>query len=170
MDHGAKVPAWLRDQPPCPWKTREEFQREFQGERMQGLRELLASTIRLQSQFLAKRMQESLPSMLTKASPDRRNQVRKNFESLLATGAGTFALIDYVNFKGEGVSPTERYQGQGWGLLQVLESMRREGGGIAAFSEAAAEVLERRVRLAPPERGETRWLSGWKARVRAYAR
>jgi hypothetical protein len=170
MEHGAQVPAWLRDQPPCPWKTREEFQREFQGERMRGLRELLASTIRLQSQFLAKRMQESLPKMIAAAPADRRDQVRENFQSLLATGAGTFALIDYVNFKGEGVASTERYQGQGWGLLQVLEAMRREGTAVVAFSGAAAEVLERRVRLAPPERGETRWLTGWKARVRAYAR
>jgi hypothetical protein len=170
MDRGAQVPAWLRDQPPCPWRTREEFKREFQGERLQSLRELLASTIRLQSQFLAQRMQESLPKMIAAAPADRRDQVRQNFQSLLATGAGTFALIDYVNFKGEGVSPTERYQGQGWGLLQVLESMRREGGGIAAFSEAAGQVLERRVRLAPPERGESRWLPGWKARVRAYVR
>ena len=30
--------------------------------------------------------------------------------------------MDYVNFKGEGVSSSERYRGQGWGLLQVLES------------------------------------------------
>ena len=104
------------------------------------------------------------------APADRRDQVRQNFQSLLATGAGTFALIDYVNFKGEGVASTERYQGQGWGLLQVLETMQREGAAVVAFSGAAAEVLERRVRLAPPERGETRWLTGWKARVRAYAR
>ena len=41
---------------------------------------------------------------------------------------------------------------------------------IVPGHEAAAEVLERWVRLAPPERGETRWLTGWKARVRAYAR
>ena len=29
-------------------------------------------------------------------------------------------MIDYVNFKGDGLKPTERYKGEGWGLLQVL--------------------------------------------------
>jgi hypothetical protein len=37
------------------------------------------------------------------------------------------------------------------------------------FAASAAEILERRVRNAPPERHEERWLPGWKSRVRAYA-
>ena len=39
----------------------------------------------------------------------------------------------------------------------------------AAFAEAAAAVLTRRVALAPPERHEARWLEGWLRRVATYA-
>ena len=59
--------------------------------------------------------------------------------------------------------------GEGWGLLQVLAGMRGTGAGAAReFGESAAAVLARRVRNAPPERGEGRWLAGWEKRVRAY--
>jgi len=82
---------------------------------------------------------------------------------------GTFALIDYVNFKGEGTLETERYKGQGWGLLQVLETMPEGGDPVREFSQAAKATLARRVRNAPPERHEERWLPGWDARVERYA-
>jgi hypothetical protein len=74
-----------------------------------------------------------------------------------------------VNFKGEGTKASERYRGEGWGLLQVLAGMRGSGAGAAReFGESAAAVLSRRVRNAPPERKEERWLVGWKSRVGAY--
>ena len=164
---GAKVPAWLEGA--CPWATRAEFQAEFQGEKMRALRELLAGTVHLQAQFLAQRMEAALPKMLAEAPAAERGNVRAQFERLAATGAGTFALIDYVNFKGEGTKAGERYRGEGWGLLQVLAGMRGRGAGAAReFGESAAAVLARRVRNAPPERHEERWLAGWKSRVRAY--
>ena len=78
---------------------------------------------------------------------------------------GFYALMDYVNFKGEGTAITERYRGKGWGLLQVLEQMHDDREPIEAFSEAAVFVLERRVANAPPERNEARWLPGWKNRI-----
>jgi hypothetical protein len=83
---------------------------------------------------------------------------------------GRYALVDYVNFKGEGSRPEERYAGQGWGLAQVLAEMR---GGLPAnvdFAGAAARVLERRVQNAPNERREQRWLPGWMRRVDSYRR
>lgn len=76
-------------------------------------------------------------------------------------------MIDYVNFKGEGTSPTERYKGEGWGLLQVLSDMK-PGGGAAAFGQAAKRVLTRRVQNSPKERGESRWLAGWHNRCDGY--
>ena len=36
------------------------------------------------------------------------------------------------------------------------------------FGRSAEKVLEERVKRAPAERGEGRWLAGWKGRVRAY--
>jgi len=81
-----------------------------------------------------------------------------------------YALVDYVNFKGEGTAPAERYRGEGWGLLQVLDAMAdRPEAALAAFADAAAAVLARRVALAPAERRETRWLGGWLTRVATYA-
>jgi hypothetical protein len=97
--------------------------------------------------------------------------VQQQFQRLTDSARGCFALADYVNFKGEGVLATERYRGQGWGLLQVLEQMPdTNNDAVAAFSRAAAQVLTRRVQNAPPERKESRWLSGWTQRVDNYKR
>jgi len=165
--NGVKTPGWLEGD--CPWTTRAEFLAAAKGGKMTELRDLLASTIQLQARFLAQRMEKALPKMLTAAPAAQREKVRANFERLAATSAGTFALIDYVNFKGEGTKETERYHGEGWGLLQVLGKMDAGGSPAAAFARSADEVLTRRVKNAPPERKEERWLPGWRNRVRAYA-
>jgi hypothetical protein len=167
--NGTAVPEWIRGG--SPWSSRAEFQAEFHGEKMNALRNLLASTIHLQARFLAQRMQESLPKMEAAAPAGEQAKIRTRFEQLAATSRGTFALVDYVNFKGEGIKETERYRNEGWGLLQVLQNMvpSKKGDTAKAFAESAAAVLERRVRNAPPERHEERWLAGWKSRVRAYA-
>jgi hypothetical protein len=166
---GARLPAWLKPDLGCPWKSKAEFQADFRSDRMNEMRDLLATTVPLQSQFLALRMHEALPKMLQLATAEEKGRVKENFERLAASGPGTFALIDYVNFKGEGTKLEERYHGEGWGLLQVLSNMRPSGTPVEAFAESAAEVLTKRVKNSPPARGEQRWLPGWKSRVRAYA-
>lgn len=166
---GAKVPEWLKADMDCPWDTKAEFERDFRSPRMNELRDMLADTVPIQSEFLAIRMRNALPKMLEEAKPTERERVKKNFERLAASGPGTFALIDYVNFKGEGTNPTERYKGEGWGLLQVLANMEEGGPATKAFADSAAAVLTRRVENSPPARKEQRWLPGWKNRVRAYA-
>jgi len=163
---GETVPGWMRGA--CPWNTRGEFMAAQDGERVKALRSLLAGTVPLQARFIAKRMHEALPKMLA-AAPGDAEKVRRNFERLAASGPGTFALIDYVNFKGEGTLETERYNGEGWGLLQVLEAMPEDGDATREFSQAAKGMLARRVRNAPPGRHEERWLPGWDARVERYA-
>ena len=165
--NGAKTASWMEGD--CPWPTRAAFHADAQGARMKELRDLLAGTLRLQSRFLAGRMRAALPKMLAAAPSSDRDKVRTNFNRLAESGAGTYALIDYVNFKGEGTKATERYNGEGWGLLQVLAAMSTGGSAPAEFSRAAAAVLERRVRNSPPVRGEAKWLPGWKNRVRTYA-
>jgi hypothetical protein len=110
-----------------------------------------------------------LPKILNSIQPENRDRIKARFYKVLASGsAGTFALIDYVNFKGEGVNEGERYKSQGWGLLQVLEGMSEKGDPVQAFSTSAADVLVRRVQNSPPERHEERWLPGWKKRVFNY--
>jgi hypothetical protein len=163
---GQTAPAWLHGA--CPWNTRAEFMAAQHSDRMEAMRSLLAGTVPLQARFLARRMHDALPKMLAASSPGEAAKVRRNFERLEGTGAGTFALIDYVNFKGEGTLETERYHGEGWGLLQVLEAMPEDGDATRAFSQAAKAMLARRERNAPPERHEERWLPGWDARVERY--
>jgi hypothetical protein len=169
--NGVKLPAWLKAEDDCPWNTRSEFLGEAKGEKMSELRDLLAGTIQLQARFLAQRMEASLPKMLESAPKSQRAGIKANYEKLAATKSGTFALIDYVNFKGEGTKATERYNGEGWGLLQVLAGMEESDGAnpAARFARSADQTLTRRVRNAPSERHEERWLPGWKNRVRAYA-
>jgi hypothetical protein len=82
-------------------------------------------------------------------------------------------MIDYVNFKGEGLKPEENYKGEGWGLLQVLIAMETPEDAQKApraFADAAKQILKRRVENSPPERKEQRWLGGWLNRCETYAR
>lgn len=164
--HGQSVPAWMRGS--CPWTTRMAFRADADSARMRELRGLLADTVALQARFCALRMEEALPKMLAAAPASERDRVKANFYRVAAAPLGMYALIDYVNFKGEGTNPSERYAGQGWGLLQVLEAM---GGGSAlpAFAKAADAVLTRRVKNSPPARHEAKWLPGWRNRVATYA-
>lgn len=170
-DRGVKLPGWLASATDCPWPNRESFGTDARGPRQQELRRLLAATVREQTEFIIQRLQNALPRMLAAASKSRRQTVHTNFELLLQTSAGAFAMIDYVNFKGDGINPNERYRGEGWGLLQVLTEMapqKAPASGPAAFAESAKLVLTRRVRNSPPARGEQRWLPGWHNRCDSY--
>lgn len=167
-EQGEKVPAWMLDQP-CPWTTRDAFRADFQSAKMRELRNLLAGTVRHQAAFIVRRMEASLPKILAAASAAQRDNVKAQFERMRSSADGAFTLIDYVNFKGEGIKETERYKGEGWGLLQVLAGMSGKGpGAVKEFARSAESILTRRVRNAPPARGEARWLQGWKNRVRRY--
>ncbi len=165
------LPGWLKGADACPWNSREDFLRDHRGERQVALRELLARTVALQARFSANRLQAALPKMLDGVSADQRANVRQRFDRVAGSPNGIYALIDYVNFKGEGVLATERYKGQGWGLLQVLAGMTDDPrlSPTQDFANSAARVLTGRVANSPVERGETRWLPGWKSRVRTYA-
>src|SRR6476620_1364660 len=169
---GAKLPTLLLrgvDQP-CPWNSRAEFFRAQHTVEMNQLRQFLVDTIDLQAEFLIARLESALPKMLAEAAPADRANVQQQFERLAKTPQGCYALVDYVNFKGEGVLHTERYQGQGWGLLQVLEDMHgnSDAAAVDEFSHAAKAILTRRVHNAPAERHESRWLMGWIRRVNSY--
>lgn len=173
--HDQSLPAWLRPLGPCPWKSRSDFLRDLSGARLSSLRDLLARTVALQARFSTDRLQKALPKMLAALPNQQRAAVQKQFARVAASPNGVYALVDYVNFKGEGTLSTERYEGQGWGLLQVLAAMQTaptDPPGPAAardFSASAGRVLTRRVSLSPVARGELRWLPGWKNRVRTYS-
>ncbi len=161
---GVAMPAWTRG--PCPWATKAAFEAEAKGARQVQLRGLLSKTVPQQTSFILERLERALPKML--AQTKQKKRVQAHFEALSQTPEGAFCLIDYVNFKGEGTVAAERYKGQGWGLLQVLESMTAPTP--AGFAAAAKAVLTRRVENAPPARQEKRWLQGWHNRCDGYLR
>lgn len=164
---GHAVPGWMRGS--CPWPAKTAFDADKNGARQQELRAVLGRTVREQTEFIMQRMERALPKMLAQSRDPA--GVSSHFNLLKQTPEGMFCLIDYVNFKGEGTSAKERYRGEGWGLLQVLEGMGQQKAvwhEPGVFAESAKRVLSRRVANSPPERGEKRWLSGWHNRCDGY--
>lgn len=167
------MPAWLKSARGCPWPNRESFLAARNSPQMRELRQFLAATVAPQTDFIVRRLEQALPKMEGITQGEDRRRLRANFYAVAESRQGIYALIDYVNFKGEGVKAEERYQGQGWGLRDVLLEMRGAPRGSAAaveFGEAAKRVLQRRIQLSPPERGENRWLNGWMNRCASYQR
>jgi hypothetical protein len=169
---GAKPPAVATERH-SPWRTKAEFQKDFHGPRLSALRQWLAANVPLQTDFIIARSRAALPKILAAAPATERARIERNHHKVGSTPQGTYALIDYVNFKGDGTQVSERYNGRGWGLLQVLGEMREVPAGPAAASEfaaAAKRVLSRRIANSPPARGEKRWEQGWHNRCATYAK
>lgn len=164
---GVAVPSFFEGA--APWNTRAQYMKAADSPQVEAMRAWLAGHTDLQTRFIIRRSHLALRRM-TAASTDP-ERVLRHYRALSATPCGMYALIDYVNFKGEGTNPRERYRNRGWGLLQVLETMDGSSGTAAcrAFARAAAAVLTERVHNSPPERGERRWLAGWLNRCRTYA-
>ncbi len=166
------LPAWLEKLSPlaAPWPDREVFLQVSDLAQAESLRTLLEQTKGLQAAFMLQRAQVSFRGILEACAEDRRPEIRKHLATLLQTRGGAYALIDYVNFKGEGLSPHEQYQGQGWGLRQVLEMMDTRDGKtvLDAYRRAAILVLTRRAGLAPRAIERDKWLPGWIKRVETY--
>ncbi|ERP95511.1 hypothetical protein Q666_06200 [Marinobacter sp. ES-1] len=168
----AKVPDWLRSLEPfdAPWPDRAAFLVLEDSARIAELREFLAGTQGLQAEFIFRRAAESLGKIVAAAPENRQQQVSAHLEALSATPGGVYALMDYVNFKGEGLAEGERYQGQGWGLLQVLLEMDTAGDKteLQSFREAAGRVLARRAENAGNPIERECWLPGWLKRLETY--
>lgn len=153
----------------APWPSRSAFRSAFNSSEMTGLRNWLAANVPLQTDFIIAKSRASLPKILQAAGPDAA-RVRANYERTATSASGQYALIDYVNFKGEGINPSERYNGKGWGLLQVLQEMQGTNTGQAAaqeFSRAAKAVMARRVANSGGK--DQRWHAGWQNRCATYA-
>ncbi len=153
----------------APWPNKATFQREFNSAGTAGLRDWLAGNIALQTDFIISKSRASLPKILRAAGNDA-TRVKANYDRTATSASGQYALIDYVNFKGEGINPQERYNGQGWGLLQVLQEMQGTATGHAAaveFSNAAKKVMARRVANSGGK--DARWNAGWQNRCATYA-
>ncbi len=170
--NGAKPPA-VALEAHSPWKTKAEFQKDFKGARLASLRTWLAGSVGLQTDFIVARSRAALPKILAAAPASERNRISANYQKVATTPQGTYALVDYVNFKGEGIQISERYEGQGWGLMQVLGGMKDVPSGAPAATEFAASakrILSRRIGNSPPARGEKRWEEGWHNRCNSYGK
>ena len=165
-----ELPKIIKDNKFAPWKSREEFLKLKQNNNPEitELINFLYNTQDTQIEFIFNRLEDSLEKML-KVAKNKEN-VKKQFYRVANSPNGLYPLIDYVNFKGEGISPSETYNGQGWGLLQVLENMKGSQTGRSAleeFSQSAKSVLERRVKNSGAK-NEQKWLRGWLNRCETY--
>jgi hypothetical protein len=162
-----EIPSWLKSKKGFPWKTKEEFNTHLRDKKVIQLRSFLSETIDLQTAFLLKRFEAAETQLLPELTDKQKSYLAK----LKKAPGGPFALIDYVNFKGTGLSQKERYRGDGWGLLQVLQNIPEETfekEPLSAFVISAKKVLVKRSQNAPPNRKEDQWLKGWCRRLDAY--
>lgn len=165
--HEVKLPSWLAKSKGCPWRTRADFLKDARSQKMQQLRDILSDTLELQMKFIVKRFQE----IETKITIELTSEQQQYLNQLKLSSTGIFALIDYAHFKGTGLALSERYRSQGWGLLQVLQEMPKELGEknlLSEFTSAAKRVLAKRIKNAPQERHEERFLKGWYQRLETY--
>ena len=170
QSRGVDIPDWIQAGQGCQWPDRVSFEQAQHSPEMNELRQMLINTMPLQADFMKQRFDLALSEMLQTVPESDRTRLQQQYQRLAAAPMGMYALMDYVNFKGEGTNPKERYQGQGWGLLQVLGDMQAGDGlkAVHAFAESADRMLTRRVELSPPARDEQRWLPGWRKRLRTY--
>lgn len=157
----------------CPWPKKSAFMRDFNGAQLTKLRKWLASNISIQTEFIASKSRAALPNILAAAPVADRARIQRNYDKVASTPNGVYALVDYVNFKGDGTNPREAYAGQGWGLKWVLMEMRDVPAGQAAakeFGQAAKRRLHLRIKNSPKARGESRWRAGWDNRCASYGR
>lgn len=167
--HEIAIPASIEPLGSNPWPTRAAFLKEKNSSYAKELRTLLKNTISEQTTFLVESFENALPVLLNSFPEEMRGQIEEKIAAIARSKEGRYALLDYANFKGIGTLETERYQGEGWGLKQVLEGMPdHPENSLAAFVATAKRVLERRAANAPVERGERRWLPGWINRLNTY--
>ncbi len=169
------MPEWLRNLAPfdAPWPDKATFDEALMSSESSSLRRWLEATAAWQARFIVHSFKTRWDNL--ELSEQDKARLTALLQQLFDTPEGTFAVIDYFNFKGLGDNPRERYQGQGWGLVQVLGDIASQGDMeaetdlVARFSHAATERLRQRVALSPVERNEIRWLQGWQKRIAKYS-
>lgn len=168
--HDVAVPEWMLNNRDFPFHSKEKYTNAINSEKMLALKRLMLNTFSHQINFIFNRMQRALPLMLNEnLSLAQQKHVSERFYKLANTSLGLYSLIDYVNFKGEGVSKSERYADKGWGLLQVLLNIQDDQQNInVAFSQACKYVLNRRVYNSPQREIEAKWIKGWERRCDTY--
>ncbi len=166
---GVAVPAWLQQDQHQPWPDRDTFLAGVNDPHLRELRTLLEQTRDQQTAFIVRRFENLVHDAGTPFAT--RADIHSKLQAVATAKIpyGLYALIDYVHFKGDGTAVSERYQSQGWGLLQVLDHMPLQSSDpLQDFVTSAGFILTQRVANAPAERREQRWLAGWLHRLQTY--
>ncbi|MGE0009243.1 MAG: hypothetical protein AB7F19_01770 [Candidatus Babeliales bacterium] len=165
------MPAWLQNAHYAPWSTRAEFLKPEHQQQIEELKALMYSTMHVQVDFIIDRFERMWPDIQKQALASEQQKITANYTLLMQSPQGIFALLDYLNFKGAGIDPKERYNNVAWGLLQVLQTMEttHKEDAVAQFVQAAKAVLTNRVSHAPVDKAhEKQWLPGFFNRLDRY--
>ncbi|MBY0386084.1 hypothetical protein K2X05_13075 [bacterium] len=135
--------------------------------------------LRLQAQFVVEKTFLALHRILNsvhKESPVEAQIFYSQIQILLSSKEGILSLVDYLNFKGEGLKNTERtpLEGYFWGLkavLEIMQQMKKVENPNQRFAQSALCSLQRLAyysgAINSPEQSQRyTWLNGgWKTRV-----
>lgn len=172
LDENIDVPTWICNAACCPWDNKESFLAALSSDQVKELRSFLINTMDIQGKYMIAKTPQILHEIIHHPSIEKKKtKILNVLDQLSKTREGLYALVDYLNFKGSGISLSERYQGKGWGLMQALNELSEYPSSITAkdFSAEAKKLLESRVDHAPDSEKEKKWLSGWINRVNTYA-
>ena len=98
---GARVPEWFSGA--APWRTRAEFEAaDVRGGLPERMRQWLSSpaALQMQADFIIARSVAALGRI--KSQSRRPAEMAARYNAVATAPNGMYALIDYVNFKGEG--------------------------------------------------------------------
>ncbi|MDX1348551.1 MAG: hypothetical protein R3189_09940, partial [Thiomicrorhabdus chilensis] len=170
-------PLWLQQLQPlhAPWQSKSQFEQAWSGRELTELRDWLLKTQSQQAQFIVQAFETRWLNRLSALAREEQTRLSHKLSLLMASKEGTFAAIDYFNFKGIGGNAEEQYQSEEWGLISVLRQMSiphkptlSSKQTVQQFVKAAKQRLTLRTQLAPKERNEQRWLKGWFKRLDGY--
>ena len=161
VSRGATLPEFLKDNQENPWQSRGSFfyAKYSRDPRMVDLQQFLEMTKPLQIDFTIDRAAEACNKILADGNYDANDAAK--LSELSKDVKGVFAIIDYVNFKGEGniADPSN------WGLANVLHEMDVAGGNeIDRFIAAAQKTL------ATHHPKYFMYKTGWIVRLNGYPR
>ncbi len=171
--HNIALPAWLEEalKKGAPWNNRQAFYSD--QARTQELRQLLVDTVPLQTQFMVDRLTHKLAEIIQAAPVEQRNKIEQRINLMRTSPLGIYILVDYLNFKGDGLNPKEESNGLRWGMLSVLLDMPdnlTSENVTKAFTVAAAKRLLLLIEHSAPEYQRLNFLGGWMKRLSTYTK
>ena len=169
---GVVLPVWLVSALArgAPWQSREEFYQD--SVRINELKLLLKETVPLQMGFMVEKLSTVMPEIVATAPVEQQEKIAHIVELLCASWQGVYALVDYLNFKGDGLNPREESNGQRWGLQTVLLEMPDDvtlENVSKVFALCAAKKILMLIEHSAPGYRRMRYLSGWMKRISSYA-